>query len=440
MRVALTLALAALGAACVKGNPDKPDGGTAVFHGGQITPPGCAYAVTTRDGAEAPAVAPTDGEVGTDPTPKQVRLGLAGDARTSIVISWRTADEATKATTVRWGEGTALDQTTTGLTFGYIGAISGKGSIVQMHETHLCGLKVDTQYSYQVGAVDAQGVEHFSPTSTFRTAPDDTASPSNEIVIGVIGDSRDGYAIQKQLMDQLAGKMPDLILFSGDAVTLGQVQPEWEDFFDALEPLVSKVPMIAAHGNHEAMAINYFAQLAMPGDEENYGLDYGWAHITVLNDSPADTADLSSKIPAFLQSDLTASDAARWKIVMHHRPAYSSATAHGSDAMLQATFVPIFDQHHVDLVFNGHDHDYERSKPMFGGTPQADPANGTVYVVDGGLGAELYGNGTSNFTELSEKTHSAFAVHIRRDMMTAEVFRPDGSTVDTFSETKPPPN
>ncbi len=421
--------------ACVKGNPSAPDAGGGTYHGGSVQPPGCPYTVTTREGAEVPTVA--TGDVGLDPTPRQVRLGLAGDPRTSMVVSWRTADETTIATTVRWGEGGALDHTTTGLTFAYVGAISGKGTIIRMHETHLCGLAADTQYSYQAGAVDPQGGEHFSPVYSFRTAPDVQASPDAEVVLGVLGDSRDGYDVQKQLVDQLAGKMPDLLVFSGDAVTLGQIQPEWEQFFDALEPLIASVPMISAHGNHEVMAINYFAQLALPGDEENYSIDFGWAHITVVNDSPTDATDLTGKIPAFLQSDLTANESARWKIVVHHRPAYSSATAHGSDPLLQANFVPIFDQHHVDLVFNGHDHDYERSKPMFGGTPVSDPANGTVYIVDGGLGAELYGNGTSNFTQVSEKTHSALVLHLRKDTMTADVFRPDGSAVDAFNETKP---
>src|SRR5262245_4248668 len=172
MRTALYFCLAGLGGlgACVKGNPDKPDAGVVEYHGGTIAAPGCGYMVVTREGAEAPEIAPA--EVGPDPTPRQVRLGLASDPRTSMVISWRTNDEVSKATTVKWGEGAALDHTITGITFSYLGAISGRGTIIRMHETHLCGLKADTQYSYQVGSIDGQGHETFSPTYSFRTAPD----------------------------------------------------------------------------------------------------------------------------------------------------------------------------------------------------------------------------------------------------------------------------
>src|SRR5262249_6875736 len=136
--------------------------------------------------------------------------------------------------------------------------------------------------------------------------------------------------------------------------------------------------------------------------------------------------------------ELTASDAARWKIVMHHRPTYSSATAHGSDLALRAVLAPLFDKHKVDFVFSGHDHDYERSKPMLGNVEQTN-GTGTVYIVDGGLGAELYTVQGDTFTAKMEKTHSAFAMRIRRDMADAVVFHPDGSMVDSFSKTKPAP-
>src|SRR5262245_29076292 len=229
------LLVVAAASACVKGNPDKADGGAGVYKGGTITPEGCSYTVTTRVGAEAPQVAPSPAEVplGPDPTPKQVRLGFGGDPKTSIAIQWRTADETTEATTVNWGEGAALDHTTTGLTFVYLASVSGTGQPIRMHETHLCGLKPDTQYSYQAGTDG-----HFSPTYTFRTAPDVTVSPDAELVIGVIGDSRGGFSIEKTLVDQVASRTPDLLLFSGDAVTLGPLQSEWDQFFDALEPLV----------------------------------------------------------------------------------------------------------------------------------------------------------------------------------------------------------
>ena len=49
--------------------------------------------------------------------------------------------------------------------------------------------------------------------------------------------SRGGYDVWQQLIAQLQPRSPDLILFSGDAVTVGITQDEWEDFFARAEPL-----------------------------------------------------------------------------------------------------------------------------------------------------------------------------------------------------------
>ena len=75
--------------------------------------------------------------------------------------------------------------------------------------------------------------------------------------------------------------------------------------------------------------------------------------------------------------------------------------------------MPIFDRHRVDMVLNGHDHDYERTKPMRGNQAQASAADGTIYVVSGGAGAELYENGSDFWTETSASLHSATVVRVR---------------------------
>jgi 3',5'-cyclic AMP phosphodiesterase CpdA len=56
-----------------------------------------------------------------------------------------------------------------------------------------------------------------------------------------------------------------------------------------------------------------------------------------------------------------------WIIVqMHQCACSSSATGNGSDLGTRQQWLPLFDQYEVDLVLNGHDHDYERSFPVRG--------------------------------------------------------------------------
>lgn len=438
MKVVPILLLFATGCAgCVKGDPIELD---SSLRGGTLAIDGCGYRVTTPSGVEAPQLAAP--LFGGDPTPKQLHLGFIGDPKTSMVVQWRTTDDVTLAGEVRWaeGDGLAADQLTQvagGVTFAF--EAIDQDVHPRVHQGHLCGLKPGTAYTYQVGARDPQtGADHFSPTYTFHTAPDVSASPDHEDVIASLGDCRNGYDTWEQLTTLVKGYAPDLVLFSGDAVTFGNTQFEWEAFFARAQPLLATTPIVFAHGNHEVNAAGFYAQVALPGDQQDYGVDWGWLHVTVLNDTPENLDDIAGKAKTFLAQDLSAAAGARWKIVMHHQPVWSSATAHGSNLQLQQQWQPIYDANHVDLVLNGHDHDFEMTKPLVGQAAQASVDAGTVYLVQGGAGAELYETNPQFFTGYAEKTYSASVMHVRRTMLTLDAYRPDGSQIPSaFAKSKP---
>ena len=65
-----------------------------------------------------------------------------------------------------------------------------------------------------------------------------------------------------------------------------------------------------------------------------------------------------------------------WKLAAFHHPPYSSAGRHGSDRRLREVLEPLFVKYNVSVVFNGHDHAYERIKPQ----------QGIVYFVTGAGG------------------------------------------------------
>jgi hypothetical protein len=437
---AIVLTVIAFSAACVKGNPI--DYGSFVGTGGTIAIAGCNYSLTTQVGASAP-VATTD-VFGLDPTPMQIHLSLMADPKTSVVAQWRDNDETTLSANLRYAVGANLsaDQLTTlvpGYEFGFrAGGTDGLQHVFTVHQVHLCNLAPGTTYSYQVGGHNPyDGTDHWSDVFTFHTAPDVTASPDAEVQLAFVGDSRGGYDVWQQLVALIQARMPDLILYSGDAVTLGLTQYEWDEFYTGAQPLLAQVPMIYAEGNHEANAVNFFSQIALPGDQQNYGIDYGYAHVTVANDSPAEPDDLAGATKDAIAADFAASASARWKLLMHHMPMWSASTMHGSNIMLQQLWQPLVDQYGIDLVLNGHDHDYEVSFPLLGQAVQSTNATGTVYVVAGGAGAELYQNGQGFWTDYSESTYSAAIIDVRRDQMTMDAFRQDGTAIPTgFSKSK----
>ncbi len=73
----------------------------------------------------------------------------------------------------------------------------------------------------------------------------------------------------------------------------------------------------------------------------------------------------------WLESTLSAARANTnidWIVVQMHQCALSSSTDNGCDAGIRQAWLPLFDQYEVDLVVNGHDHDYERTYPVRGFT------------------------------------------------------------------------
>jgi acid phosphatase type 7 len=103
-----------------------------------------------------------------------------------------------------------------------------------------------------------------------------------------------------------------------------------------------------------------------------------------------DTEQIGADQAAWLEADLTA-NRLPWTIVFAHRPPFSSGE-HGGSGDFQREFVPILRKHHVDLVLSGHEHDYERFKPI----------DGVVYVVSGGGGRGTRPVGSGPSTAFSE--------------------------------------
>jgi len=162
--------------------------------------------------------------------------------------------------------------------------------------------------------------------------------------------------------------------------------PTWGRFRDRTRP---------APGNHDyetAGAAGYFAYFGAAAGERGkgyYSYDLGAWHIVVLNSECAFVGGcgLSSPQLQWLNADLTAR-ASRCALAIWHHPRFSSGAEHGSDPTYDAFWRVLYERG-VDVVINGHDHEYERFAPQ---TPDAkrDDARGIREFVVGTGGRSLY--------------------------------------------------
>jgi hypothetical protein len=409
-----------------------------------FTPQGCGFSIAARaEYKEYTLSAPTNGAT---PNIRRVRLGLGGnvegttgraDPSTSIAVAWQT-DDGTLASEIAWGADPDPSKWDAANRVSGVTWLTPQGDLnpngdERMHEVYVCGLSPETTYYYRVGG-GASGSEVWSDVYSFTTTP---KAGLTKVTFGVTGDSRGQQNNAWQILQRQMHKIgPTMQLFSGDMINLAPDQGEWEEWLDHAwrdsdnKPLtLAQLLTVAAHGNHDNHTALFFGNMVLPQDNAKYpkygelffSMDVGPVHVVIIDDAwivqPTGDQDYLGILQTWLTADLDAANKNRakvpWIITMHHHPEYSSSV-HGQDQDVlrgRKFFAPLWQQYHVDMAFSGHDHDYERSKPLNVGADVNSPtptttSDGTVYVVCAGSGADGYPSNTSTFTATSKQYES----------------------------------
>jgi len=409
------------------GSTPGDDGGTT-SQGYTFQPNGCAYKVVVpatfaftdfaADDAAAAGVAPTRVRIGLGGATTMGQPGYA-DPSTTAAFTWETAS-ATNAAKVKIGtDPNALTDVHAGYSWTTPPPVAGLGADepeTHFHEAHVCGLTPGKTYYYQVGGGSP---EVWSATQSFTTVPS-----SGKVTVGLLGDARDQFTTWQLVHQRMRDAGVNLMLVSGDIVDIGTIASLYAKWLDAIwkDPAdtskfltLGQVMMVPIAGNHENEAARFFGNFAIPGDNQ-YAKKYasfnaGNTHFVMLDDeqiavNETPTDEVKAQL-AWLDADLAKANADRaahpFIVVVSHR-ALVSSSRHALDSDVLQTrgaLVPIFDKYAVDLVVNGHDHEYERSNPVKAGTPPTGPvvvqsSGGTVYLIAAGAGADPYEVGTGS--------------------------------------------
>jgi hypothetical protein len=319
--------------------------------------------------------------------------------KNSIIVCWETNIQTTRDE-VQWG--LTID----------LGNITVEKNLFAhtLHTVTLGGLTASTQYYYKVISDDAE-----SATYTFFTS----FQKDDDMRFVVYGDSRggwDNWASTKIVAQAIETVHPPFVINTGDLVDNGRNADDWVDFFTA-SPYVRNSTIYPVLGNHENNSKLYFNYFSLPHNERWYSFDNGPVHFIGLDSNPRNAYRLLQLV--WLVHDLR-TNSQPFTIVFFHHPLYSSGH-HGNTTLLRMIWIPFFEHFPVDIVFNGHDHDYERSD-----------VNGITYVVTGGGGAPLYDVGHSPWTMYSEKTYHYCLLTANSSLLTFEAIKPDGTVFDSF--------
>jgi len=258
------------------------------------------------------------------------------------------------------------------------------------------GLTPDANYLYAVRARDAAG--NTSPVSTTVTARTKSGG-TGAFVLAAAGDIAERCtASDSNCIHPKTAKLVDLINPAA-VITMGDNQYDdahLSDFKNNYDKTWGKFKSIThpIPGNHESYDSpkfqgyhDYFGPIATPQGKNYYSWEMGNWHFIALDSNDFVTHDDLAEPPqiTWLKQDL-AKNTKGCVAAYYHHPRFSSGD-HG-DNIDSIELWQIMVDNKVDLVLNGHDHDYERFLPQ-NAAGKADP-NGPVEIVGGTGGAGLY--------------------------------------------------
>jgi predicted phosphodiesterase len=333
---------------------------------------------------------------------------------------------------------------------------------------------------------------------------------------------------QKKLASIMYKLDPDFVAVPGDIVyNSGLINDYTEKFWPIYNadqadsvgaPLMRRIPFIASVGNHDAedrdmdktpSALSYYYFWEQPlngltlkegssmvpllkGSQENknafytaagkaypsmsnFSYNYANAHWTVIDaDNYVDWTDTA--LLNWVKNDLLNSYDVKWHFVLFHHPGFNSSREHFEQQQMRL-LAPLFEAGKVDVVFNGHVHNYQRSFPlkftpdrkgtqMVGGKDNKTlrgrvvngkwildkkydgvnmtQANGVIYLVTGAGGQDLYNPEQENDPDSWQKfTHKFFStdhsltyIESKGETLHFKQIASSGKIVDEFMLTK----
>jgi hypothetical protein len=415
--------------------------------------------------------------------PTLLRDPYLTDVGASSAIVNLATDTATPVPIVSWGRaagGCSTQPNSVAASF-----ISSFGTNDKQFKAKLTGLQANTSYCYSVSQA---GADLTGTPPVFTTAL--TSGASDAFNFAVLSDWGAGTADEAKVLSQIAAAKPKFIMTAGDNDQASGSQSNYGDlnggdvFARAYWPQVGRtIPAFLALGNHGFTTnlphLQNWPQDATVAADAGaryqqdvycctatlgtsnytyastwYAFDWGNSRFYVLDAAWSDTTgDYQGDFDAhwngpvagcsvcgteltWLTNDL-ASHAPMHKFAFFHYPLYVDSPSQPTDTYLDgpSRLEGVLARYGVNIVFNGHAHQYERNYPQISGSPM-------VSYVTGGGGAALGSvTGKSSFDAYSKAVFEFLLVSVNGASVTVTPIDENGVSFDvqTYTFGGPPP-
>jgi predicted phosphodiesterase len=172
-------------------------------------------------------------------------------------------------------------------------------------------------------------------------------------------------------VDNILDRGPNLVIALGD-YSYDKTPDCWSK---KIAPFHDKTKI--AIGNHDKPAADYLKLFGMDESKQYYSFNHGTVHFLVMStEIPFDAGSAQYKMVVSDLKNASEDPKLKWIIVVNHIMTYPRNFIH-PDAMIgdsirenaisknfRDIYQPLFDRYNVDLVLQGHAHNYQRTYPL----------------------------------------------------------------------------
>ncbi len=171
-----------------------------------------------------------------------------------------------------------------------------------------------------------------------------------------------GVQKTKNTINSMKDKKPELVLPLGD-LSIDNTATCW---LDLISPFDDKLQI--TFGYHDVKngesKLNQYKE-AFGLNKLYYSFDYRRVHFVIM--STLSDFDVTSDQYKFIEKDLkeaSENENIDWVVVTSYGPFYTSPSAHPAKNDIRNIYHPLFETYGVDLVLQGHNHNYQRTYPI----------------------------------------------------------------------------
>lgn len=378
------------------------------------------------------ALQPGSGAYAPSTQPDRIVATWTPEPAASFSVTWRTSTAAARGfgEIVEAGDGPDFENAARRVE-ATVEAYSTNQGPAHAHSVTFLGLKPATEYLYRVGGGDG-----WSEWIPFRTA----AARPEPFTFLYFGDAQNRIRsswsrVVRKAME--TAPQARLAIHAGDLINNYDRDEQWGEWHESSSWMHRSIPAMPVPGNHEhgrgadgnrRITANWRPQFTLPlngvpGIEEtNYFIDFQGVRFVALN-SNEKLAEQAAWLDRLLENNPN-----RWTVVFFHHPIYSGARGR-DNREVRELWQPVFDRHGVDLVLNGHDHVYARTRLVRG---DGGKEGGTVYVVSVS-GAKMYdGKANPMMGKVVRHTQFFHVIRVDGDSLTFEARTARGALADSF--------